>query len=344
MRRIAFLALLLSVLMPAKAADGTAPTLEEIWKYVPTVGGTFRSFYRYSTVENLSRFEVANARLCLTGYVMPWLNYYMQADFDNLGKFRMLDAYAIVKPCTGLDLYVGQMRVPLCVEATRAPAKYYFADVAMTAKFGNLRSVGVKAGYTMPFVRWYFEGGVFSAADMSNHAEWSRGVTASIKTNFAAPCGLKPEVGFMSRMPGAGGVRMNMANVSLSWTCGCFFAEAEYISRSYAHKAFKTSHGYDFFVNYDLPVDWKMADTMSFQARLDGTTAGSSGVPDENGALTQTIDPCRRLTLGATTGRSIGKLSFKFRINFEQYFYGHSDVNPSPADNNQLVAGVIVAF
>lgn len=337
------LSLILLLLLPHVSSASEMPTKEEIWKYVPTFSGTFRSFYRYSTVTNQSRFEIANARLSASGYVMPWLNYFIQADFDNLGKFKMLDAYAIVKPMAGLDLYMGQMRVPLSCESTRIPAKYYFCDVALTSKFGNLRSVGVKAGYTMPFAKWYFEGGVFSSADMSNHTEWNEGVTYSIKTNYTA-AGFKPEIGFMSRVPGANGARMNMFNASLSWTSGRFFAEAEYISRHYAHGAMSTSHAYDFFVSYGVPVKWKMADELSFQARFDGITGGSTGIPGADGELTRNIDPCRRLTAGVTTSRQIEKLTFKFRVNFEQYFYGHYDVSPSTTDNNQLVAGVIVYF
>lgn len=337
------LSLLILLLLSMTSPAAESQVKDEIWKYVPTVGGTFRSFYRYSTATGQSRFEVANARLSASGYVMPWMNYFIQADFDNLGKFKMLDAYAVLKPARNLDLYIGQMRVPLSSESTRIPAKYYFCDVAQTSKFGNLRSVGVKAGYTMPFANWYFEGGVFSAADMSNHTEWSNGVTYSVKTNYTA-AGFKPEIGFMSRVPGATGVRMNMFDASLSWTCGRFFAEAEYISRHYAHGAMDTSHAYDFFVSYGVPVKWKMADELSFQARFDGITGGSTGIPDAEGKLTRDIDPCRRLTVGATTSRQIEKLTFKFRINFEQYFYGHYDVSPSATDNNQLVAGVIVYF
>lgn len=324
------------------------PSKEEIWKYVPTFGGTFRSFYRLSTATGQSRFEIANARLSASGYVMPWVNYFIQADFDNLGKFKMLDAYAIVKPTQNLHLYMGQMRVPLSSESSRIPANYHFCDVGLTSKFGNLRAVGVKAGYTMPFAKWYCEGGVFSAADMSNHTEWSSAVTYSIKTNYTV-AGLKPEIGFMSRMPGDGGVRLNMFNASLSWTCGGFFAEAEYISRHYAHGAMKASHAYNVFASYAIPVRWKMADHVSFETRFDGLTGGSTGVPvatteDGKPVLSRNIQPCNRLTAGATTSRKIDKLTFKFRINFEQYFYGHYDVTPTASDNNQLVTGVIVYF
>lgn len=314
--------------------------------FKPVINGTFRAFYRQSTVSDQGRFEVANARLSLGGNVMEWLKYYMQVEYDNLGKIKILDAYATLIPTKGLKIMAGQMRVPLCVEATRSPFAYYFADVALVSKFGNLRSVGVKAAYTIPDMPWYFEGGVFNASDMADHSTWNSALTYSIKTNYTAKCGLKPEIGFMSRVPGGEGVgvRVNQYDASLSWTCGRFFTEVEYLYRTYANGAHPDSYAYNFFVNYAIPVKWRMADELSFQARFDGISDASEGKKNIEDKLDTNIDARRRVTIGTTLSRKIGKLSTNFRLNFEQYFYGHTTTRPATADNNQIVAGLMLHF
>ena len=265
-----------------------------------------RVFFRQSTATGDSRFELANARLTAGGYVMPWLDYFMQVDFNNLGKIKILDAYSTVTPVNGLKLMLGQMRVPYCVEATRAPHLYYFADVALTATFGNLRSVGFKAGYTLPCAPLYFEGGVFNASDMADHNVWNSALTYSIKANYSARCGLKPEIGFMSRVPGgaAAGVRVNQVDASLSWKYGRFFTEAEYIYRRYAGSAHKPSQAYNFFVNYAIPVKWRMANELSVQGRFDAITDASNGIRNSEGKLRTDIDSRRRVTLGVTATKT----------------------------------------
>ena len=332
--------------LPALSQSDSTATRSETWKYIPKFGGTMRVFYRNSTTTGDSRFELADARLTAGGYVMPWLDYYIQVNFNTLGSIKILDAYATVTPVKNLHLMAGQMRVPYCVEATRAPSAYYFADVALTCTFGNLRSVGVKAGYTLPKLPLYFEGGVFNASDMTNHNTWNSALTYSIKANYTARCGLKPEIAFMSRVPGGApaGVRVNQYDASLSWTHGHFFTEAEYIYRLYAGSAHKPSQAWNFFVSYGIPVKWRMANEVSFQARFDGITAASSGTKNDAGELPTTIAARRRVTVGATATKRIGKLETHFRINYEQYFYGHTSMTIAPADNNQLIAGIMLHF
>ena len=70
--------IILSVFMLAaplsQAAAQTEPESKK-WSYIPDFHGTLRAFYRNSTPTGQSRFEVANARLSVGGYVMPWLDY-----------------------------------------------------------------------------------------------------------------------------------------------------------------------------------------------------------------------------------------------------------------------------
>lgn len=325
----------------------TETTSREKFSFLPKVNGTFRGFYQWSTATGQSRFTVRNARLSLSGAVLPKLDYYMQVDFCDAGSIRLLDGYARVKPAEGATVMLGQMRVPFSAAATRAPRDYYFADVELTAVFGNLRSVGVKGSYTIPgSFPLYIEGGVFNATDRSNHNVWQSALTYGVKTNVRLG-GFRPEVAFMSRVPGARdkAVRINMLNASLSWSCGGFFAEGEYIMRHYTGHSFDTSHAYSVFASWRWPVTLPMADALSAQLRFDGLTDASTGVLNTDRTLDNDIAGRRRLTLGATAHYTYRGVGAKFMLNFEQYFYNdHHSIDVSATDNSKLVAGLVVWF
>lgn len=325
----------------------TETTSREKFSFLPKVNGTFRGFYQWSTATGQSRFTVRNARLSLSGAVLPKLDYYMQVDFCDAGSIRLLDVYARVKPAEGATVMLGQMRVPFSAAATRAPRDYYFADVELTAVFGNLRSVGVKGCYTLPgSFPLYIEGGVFNATDRSNHNVWQSALTYGVKTNVRLG-GFRPEVAFMSRVPGARdkAVRINMLNASLSWSCGGFFAEGEYIMRHYTGHSFDTSHAYSVFASWRWPVTLPMADALSAQLRFDGLTDASTGALNTDRTLDNDITGRRRLTVGATAHYNYRGVGAKFMLNFEQYFYNdHRNINISAADNSKLVAGLVVWF
>ncbi|MEZ3578360.1 MAG: OprO/OprP family phosphate-selective porin [Muribaculaceae bacterium] len=335
------LAVLLMVvsMLPAWGEDAAKT---DIHKYIPVFHGTMRTFYQLSTATGDSRFVVRNARLSAGGFVMPRVDYLLQVDFSDRGKIKLLDAYMRVSPAEGLQVYAGQMRVPFSVESSRQPHLYYFTDVGLVALFGNLRSVGVKAGYTVPSTSLYIEGGIFNASDMTDHTKWNSALTYSIKANYAAN-GFKPEVGFMSRVPGGkgAGCRINQFDASLSWSYGGLYVEGEYIWRHYCGPM-KNSLAYSILADYGWPVKWKWADRMSVQSRFEGVTEGSNGIYVD-GVLSANIAARKRLTFGATTTMHYGKVHFDFKVNFEQYFY-HRGVKVTADDNNKLTAGAVMYF
>lgn len=302
------------------------------WKYVPNFHGVLRTFYEWSTATGQSKFMVRNARLSAGGFILPKVDYYLQVDLCDRGKISILDAYARISPIDGLQIFAGQMRVPFSVESSRKPGDYHFADVGLLANLGNLRSVGVKAGYKVPKTTLYFEGGVFNGSDKISHVEWNSQLTYSIKANYYN-AGFKPEVAFQSRVKGGkdGSPRYNQANASLSWSDSNWFIEGEYIYRKYTD-ATPSRHAYDFFVDYGMPVKWKFANRMSVQARFDGITDNSY------------IKPCNRLTFGATAHYAYKSLFLNFRLNYEQYFYDDDVTEISPTYNDKLVAGLILSF
>lgn len=313
-------------------------------KYIPTVHGTFRAFYEHSTATGQSRFMVRNARLSAAGKVLPMADYFFQVDLCDRGKIKILDAYIGLIPLDGLKIMAGQCRVPFSVGASRIPAQYHFANRATMCKlYGNLRSAGVKIGYRLPHTPLYIEAGAFNGTDMTDHTPWNSHLTYSAKANYTLGCGLVPQICFMSRLPGADGVRINQADASLTFQHGNWFAEAEYCYRHYTGNSHTPSHGYNIMVDYGFPIRTRLANRLSFQGRFYGITDAASGLRDASGQLATLYWAHRRATAGITASYIAQPVHCDFRLNYEQYFYSHPH-KVSPSDNNRLVAALILYF
>ena len=114
------------------------------------IHGTIRSKYEYQTDEGEGRFEVRNARISIDGSLSPIILYKAEIDLCDEGKIKMLDAYTRLKPFSGFQLTLGQMRVPFTIDAHRSPHQQYFANRSFIAKqVGNVRDVGCAIGYTL---------------------------------------------------------------------------------------------------------------------------------------------------------------------------------------------------
>ena len=70
--------------------------------YLPEVHGTIRAKYEYQTTMGAGRFEVRNARVSVTGNVLPSVAYKAEIDLSDEGQIKMLDAYARLFPTKGL--------------------------------------------------------------------------------------------------------------------------------------------------------------------------------------------------------------------------------------------------
>ena len=117
--------------------------------YLPEVHGTIRAKYEYQTTMGAGRFEVRNARVSVTGNVLPSVAYKAEIDLSDEGQIKMLDAYARLFPTKGLTVTAGQMRVPFTIDAHRSPHQQYFPNRSFIAKqVGNVRDVGFTVGYT----------------------------------------------------------------------------------------------------------------------------------------------------------------------------------------------------
>ncbi len=330
------------------AATEASDSLPSWWKFVPAFHGTFRAFYEYSTDIRQSRFEVADARLTMGGYILPWADYFMQVNFNSQGKIKILDAFARVYPTKdeSLALYIGQMRVPINYAACENPWEYHFSEVMLTEKLAGLRSVGVKAGYTFPRSTFYVEGGLFNASDMADHGTWNRAFTYAIKANWRHE-GFWPEIAFLSRTPGGygAGTRTNTVDASLEWQSGPWFAEAEYLYSHYTHGTHKAAQAYGIMGAYTLHPQWRMVNRWSFEGRFDGITDASNGLFDANHNLATTIYSHRRVTVGTTMGyRSPKGLIVDFRLDYYHCFYSDKSAPAAATDKSKIVAGAIFHF
>ena len=106
--------------------------------YLPEIHGTIRGKYEYQTTMGAGRFEVRNARVSVTGNVLPIVAYKAEIDLSDEGSIKMLDAYARLFPAKGLTVTAGQMRVPFTIDAHRSPHQQYFANQFLFTKGLNL--------------------------------------------------------------------------------------------------------------------------------------------------------------------------------------------------------------
>lgn len=343
--RFLVVAVALMLCLPAAfAADGVAKDDKgEVWKFVPKVNANIRTFFEQSTATGDSRFIVQHARVSAAGYVMPWMDYFLQVDFCAMGKIKILDCFVNFVPVKGLKLQLGQSKAPFTTETMRPPFTYYFAQASTTFTPANIRAVGLRVFYDIPRTPLTAEGGVYNNTDMGDHGAWNNSMLYALRLRADLPGGLMPSLGWMSRRPGVTGVRYNQYDASLTWQYRRVFLEAEYLYRHYRRGVHKPTQAFDFMADYTIPLKSRMANSLSFRGRYDGLLRYSNGERTADGTFAVTPS-YRRLTLGVNAQRMFGSLRCDFMINFEQYFYNNSGVRRTPSADNMLIAGVNLRF
>ena len=96
--------------------------------YMHEIHVTIREKYEYSPTIKKKRCQGRNARLSITGNVLPIVAYKAEIDLSDEGRMRMLDAYARVFPYEGIQVTLGQMKIPFSTENLRSPHNMYFAN------------------------------------------------------------------------------------------------------------------------------------------------------------------------------------------------------------------------
>lgn len=293
---------------------------------IPELHGVIRGRWEVETHDGYSRFQVRNARLSVRGKVAPVISYLVQADFCDRGKFNMLDAYVTLTPGAGWQIKAGQYRMPFGYDSHRGPANYLFNNRSAIGRYvNNYRAVGIDGGYTLPSMPLTFEAGIFNPTTISDHTQWVK------KYAYACRALHRPDnwlfaAGFESIRPDR--VRINLASATVGVRLDRFYAEGEYMVRTYTSGAASTTHAYNVFATYGIPLPRSVFDTWSFQARVDGMTDLASGVGDldSDGHLPVTEDGRTRLTLGTTLDYKYKSVTAAIRLNYEKFRYDKNHV------------------
>lgn len=311
---------------------------------LPEIHGTIRAKFEYQPEMAASRFEVRNARVSITGNVLPSVAYKAEIDLSDEGQIKMLDAYARLFPVKELALTAGQMRVPFTIDAHRSPHQQYFANRSFIAKqVGNVRDVGVTLGYKpegteIPVT---LEAGLFNGSGLTNQKEWHKEVNYSAKAQFFFAEKLNVALSIQSIQPQE--VRVNSYDVGAYFETGRFHIEGEYLYKTYADNAYGNVHAVNSFINYDLPLH-KLFNKMSFLLRYDMMTNQSDGKTSdkETGALVTTDYKRHRITGGVTFSLSKA-FRTDLRLNFEKYFYARNSI-AKESEQDKIVLELMVRF
>ena len=311
--------------------------------YMPKINGTLRAKYEYQTGMGAGRFEMRNARVSITGNVLPIVAYKTEVDLSDEGQIKMLDAYARIFPVKGLTVTAGQMRVPFTIDAHRSPHQQYFANRSFIAKqVGNVRDVGLTLGYKMPTqIPVTLEAGLYNGTGLTNQKVWHKEV------NYSAKAILYPVEGWNLTLSVQGiqpeEVWMRSYDVGTYYEFGRFHIEGEYLFKQYSHKAFKDVHAADAFINYDLPLR-KTFTKISFLARYDMMTDQSDAKTqdEQTGGLVTTDYKRHRVTGGITLSLSKA-FRTDLRLNFEKYFYPENSI-AKESEQDKVVLELRVRF
>ena len=309
--------------------------------WMPHVSGTIRAKMEYQTNENESRFEVRTARIALDGFVTPMVDYKAEIDLSDEGQIKMLDAYAGILPTKGLDLRLGQMRVPFSIDAHRSPHKQYFANRSFIAKqVGNVRDVGFYAGYQLPNVPLIIEAGAFNGSGLTNQKNyWTKSFNFSAKAQYMLPCGLTLQASVQKISPND--INTYLYDGGLTLQSGRFTVEAEYLRKHYSHDAFNNVNAVDAFICYDQPLK-KVFRKVSFLCRYDMMDNHSDGTLDDARKMKLTDAQRQRVTGGVTLSMA-KKMNADIRLNYEKYFYDDISL-AKPSERDKVVAELVVHF
>lgn len=336
---VAIAALTSQNLAAQTSSDTTRTQNRPSW--VPRVSGTIRAKAEYQTRERESRFEVRTARVALEGFVTPIVDYKAEIDLSDEGQIKMLDAYAGVLPIQGLDIRLGQMRVPFSIDAHRSPHKQYFANRSFIAKqVGNVRDVGFYAGYTFHDQPLILEAGAFNGSGLTHQKDfWTKKFNFSVKAQVPLPCGLTLQASVQKISPNS--INTYLYDGGLTFQSGRFTLEAEYLRKHYTHGAFSNVNAWDAFACYDQPLR-KVFRKLSLLCRYDRMGDHSDGTLTDDGRMKLT-DASRQRVTGGITLSMAKKMNADIRLNYEKYFY-HDIALAKPSERDKAVVELVVHF
>jgi hypothetical protein len=311
--------------------------------YKPEVHGTIMGKVEYQTGMSAYRFQLRNARVSLSGKVLPIVSYKAEIDFCDEGTMKILDAYARVTPLKGFDITIGHMRVPFTIDAYRSPHLQYFGNRSFIAKqVGNLRDAGLMLGYKIgEQTELSIDAGLFNGSGLSNQKEWNKSLSYSAKAQLLINKQWNFTLATQSLTPKE--TRINALNAAVYYESSRIHIEGEYVYRSYTHNAYSNVHAFDGFVAYHIPLK-KVFNRLSILARYDMMTDQSDGKSrdEESGALITTDYKRQRITGGITLAMSKA-IHTEIRLNYEKYFYAKNSI-AKESEQDKIVLALMLRF
>ena len=307
---------------------------------LPNVHGTLRPRMEWDTEAGQYRFLIRNARLSLDGKLSPNISYFYNMALWDEGKLQILDLWGRIALPKGFAVQAGQFRMPLGLEPHIAPHKYIFANRSFIGKtMCNIRSVGVMGEWHASRFPLTVEAGIFNPTTIGDQGKWNKKLAWSARV-LTGKNGFTISAGAMQLHRG---IRMNLADVAMTWSDSHWNTGIEYMYKHYCNTGLKGTHGYCAYGSYGLPLRTRFFNRLSFHGRFDGMTAHSSGQAVDG--LVTLSDPTRnRITAGATLSWMKSANTFlDLRIDYEQYFY-HSGQAVAPGAGNKLVAELVFRF
>ncbi|MDE7154503.1 MAG: OprO/OprP family phosphate-selective porin [Muribaculaceae bacterium] len=310
--------------------------------YMPEFHGAIRARYEADLDNDLSRFQVRNARLSLGGRIAPAISYFAQVDLCNQGKMQFLDAWGRLDFTQELYLQAGQFRMPFGVEPFFAPGNYLFSNRSFIGKqICNYRGTGVKFGYAFSRLPLTLEAGAFNSAAMEDHTVWSKHFSYAAKAEYRLSEFIF-SVGYETIAPYA--VRFNNVDFAMAWKSGRWWLQGEYMNKHYCSiPDLDGTHSWVLFADYSFPVRFAMFNGASVQGRYDGMTDNCNGKPDFDGRVTITDAAVNRITIGGTLTYAYKKVHADVRVNYEKHFYHSNTIYPKGFDN-LLTAELVIKF
>lgn len=341
----------LTALLAAFALHATAQTSNDsvsskseraLPEWFPQISGTIRGKMEYQTNEKEGRFEVRTARIAFDGRIVPMVEYKAEIDLSDEGKIKMLDAYAGVLPLKGMNLRLGQMRVPFSIDAHRSPHKQYFANRSFIAKqVGNVRDVGFYAAYHCQRIPLSIEAGVFNGSGLTNQKDyWTKEFNYSAKLQYKLPLGFTLQASVQKLSPS--GISTYLYDGGITFQHGRFTAECEYLRKHYNHGAFSDVNALDAFVSYDQPLR-RVFQKVSFLCRYDHMDNHSDGTLNDEGTAMKLTDAARQRVTGGITLSFAKKMNADIRLNYEKYFYDNIEL-AKPSERDKAVIELVIHF
>ena len=260
------------------------------------------------------------------------------------GVIKMLDAYARVTPLEGLNITIGQMRVPFTIDAHRSPHLQYFANRSFIAKqMGSLRDAGATLKYSMkegfPFA---VEAGLFSGSGLTEQKGWHKALSYSAKLELMPFKGYNLTLSTQRIRPFDRNIYMYDVGTYYDWNNWHFEVEGMY--KDYANSSFESVWAFDAFVNYDwfFKREESLIKKVSFLARFD-YMGNNSDELDEDGIDYVITDYERKRVTGGLTF-SFGKpFQADLRLNYEKYFYDDNSL-ALESEQDKIVVEMMVRF